>query len=528
MKKLALLLISIGFTATLHAADLKTVFNAAQKSDPTYQGAEATYKAAYATIGQARGALLPNLNLTGNWTHADPDTKTDANWGGTGGFNGSQPTNALGYSLTLSQPLFNWQAFAAYDEVKATVKEAAATYAAAEQNLITRVAAAYFAVLQAQEVLRYTEAQKAALARQLQVAKQRYEVGLDPVTSVYDAQAQYDSTSALYIANANSLANQKEALRQITGQLYPNYSHLKNDVPLLQPNPANIDDWTQRADQQNALLQAQRFAVLAAEKNIKVHSAQNLPVLALNGSYSSTKTTQTNYNASQTISGPSYGVGLTLPIYAGGQINSGTEQAQYQYEAALDLLEFTHRQTMANTRTAYLSVVAEISQIQADEQAVKSAAAALASNEAGYKVGTQTIVDVLTAQSNLYQAQMQYATDRYAYVNNILALKQAAGTLNANDIEEINSWLTDEPFTASKSTKTAAAIAPKKPIDAKKTVNRIKTEQHAAKTPHKKPVPHKTGTVHKPVTKHPAHKPAVKPAAPTNNNQTEANTDWNS
>ena len=513
MKKLCLVLISLGMGVTLaaHAADLKTAFTAAQQSDPTYQGAEANYKATAATLGQARGALLPNLSLTGSWTHADPEINQTNNWSGTPGdaSDSKQPTNALGYTLTLQQPLFNWQAFAAYDQIKATVKQAAATYAASAQDLISRVSNAYFAVLHAQEVLRYTDAQKAALYRQLQVAKQRYEVGLDPITSVYDAQSQYDSTVAMYIANENNLSNQKEALRQITGQLYPNLARLKDDFPLLTPDPANIDTWTQRADQQNALLQAQRFAVLAAEKNIKVKSAQNLPELNLNGTYGSTKTTETNYNASQTISGPTYGVGLTLPIYQGGQISSQTEQAQYQYQAAIDVMEFTHRQTVANTRTAYLSVVAEISQIQADQQAIKSAAAALASNEAGYKVGTQTIVDVLTAQTNLYQAQTQYAQDRYAYITNLLALKEAAGTLNADDVNQINAWLTDQPY---------KVTTPAKPVvvPAKKVVH------HPVK---KAPAHHAAKKV--PVHKHPAHKPAVKKSAPASTTES-TNTDWNS
>ncbi|MSP53926.1 MAG: hypothetical protein EXR81_06780, partial [Gammaproteobacteria bacterium] len=517
MKKLALLLCSIGFCYILsaNATDLKTAFTAAQQSDPTYQGAEATYKAAQVTLEYGRGKLLPNLELTGSWMHANSNQNTAAGYGGPTvvSANTTTPTNTLQYTLVLTQPLFNWQAIAGYDQIKATVKQAAATYAFSTQDLINRTATAYFNVLQAQEVLRYTEAQKAALNRQLQVAKQRYEVGLDPITSVYDAQASYDSTVALYIANENSLANQKEALRQITGQLYPNLARLKDDVPLLQPEPANIDAWTQRAEQQNANLQAQQFAVMAAEKNIKVQSAQNLPVLDLTGQYQSTNVTQTNVPASQTTSGPAYGANLTLPIYAGGKVKAQTEQAQYQYQAAVNLLEFTHRQTMANTRTAYLSVIAEISQIQADQQAIKSAAAALASNEAGYKVGTQTIADVLIAQSNLYKAQTQYATDRYAYVTYTIALKEAAGTLNANDVDQINAWLTDAPFTAPTPAKPKVVIAKKVTHPAKPIKKAI---LHPVKKPatHKAPV-HKT-PAHKAAVKHPAHpvkKPVVKQAA---------------
>lgn len=499
MKKLSLLLISLGlcFTSGIQATNLTHAYSAAQQSDPTYQGAEAAYKAQHATLGEARGALLPNLGLTGSWMHANTDVNTQANFNDpgspAGNTNVTTPANTLAYTLTLSQPLFNWEAFAAYDQIKATVKEAAATYAAATQDLISRVASAYFAVLQSQEVLRYTDAQKQALARQLDVAKQRYDVGLDPVTSVYDAQAQYDSTVAMYIANENDLANKKEALREITGSLYPNLARLKDDFPLLQPEPANIDQWTQLAEQQNTSLLAQRYAAEAAEKNVKVKSAQHLPTLSLDGTYSSSDKTLTNVHASQTVSGPAYGVGLTLPIYSGGSVDAQTEQAQYQYQGAIALLEFTHRQVMANTRIAYLSVLAEISQIEADRQAIKSATAALASNEAGYKVGTQTIVDVLNAQTALYLAQTNYAKDRYAYVLNTLALKEAAGTLNANDVIQINAWLTDAPWTVPAQAKTPVATHAKK------------VTHHAVKKP----------AVHKHVThKQPVKKPVVKKVAP--------------
>jgi outer membrane protein len=445
MKKLSLILASLGLLAfsNVHATDLVDVLHQAQATDPTYQGAKATYLQQEALVGVSLAPLLPNLSLTGTWNY---NNTNQSNYGTPGVASGSTVSKGhlLQAELSLSQNLFNWAAFQTYKVSQINVKGAAATYAAAAQNLMLRVASAYFAVLQAQEVLRYNEAQQTALSRQLQVAQQRYKVGLDPITSVYEARASYDSARASFIGAEASLATMKENLRQITNKLYPQLAQLKDNFPLISPNPTNIDAWAKVAEQQNLSLVAQRYVTEAAKLNIKVAFAAHLPTLMAMANYSYSN------NSIGTASGTTSDTGsftggavLTLPLYSGGGVNSQVNANQYAYEVAQAQLEYTRRLSVADARTSYLNVVAEVSQIQADREAVKSAKASLLSNEAGYKVGTQTIVDVLNAQSTLYSAEVQYTQDRFSYVNDILALKNAAGTLNENDITQINSWLTN-------------------------------------------------------------------------------------
>lgn len=493
MKKLNVLLITLGLASTAfvaQATDLVDVLTQAQQSDPTYQQAKANYLATEATIGQARAALLPNLGLTGTWGNTYTKQTTDADFAGTpllppttGSTTTSNNITGTGVTLNLTQNLFNWQAFQAYAQIKLNVKQAAAQYAAATQNLIMRTAQAYFAVLQQEDVLRYTLAQKTALKRQLEVAQQRYKVGLDPITSVYDAQAQYDSMSATYIATENELSNKGEELRQITGQLYSNLNTLKEDFPLVSPQPTNIDQWTQKSENQNLDLLAARYGMQAASENIKVQNAQHLPTLALTGSLSRTNQQNMDTTGAQLTDTSAYGLTLSVPLFAGGGVTAQVKQAQYQYQAAAAAMEAAHRQAVANTRKAYLGVVANISQIEADRQAIKSARAALASNQAGYQVGTQTILNVLTAQSTLYQAETTYAQDRFNYIINTLTLKSATGSLNANDIAQLNHWLVSPDALLAQKTaeaKVAPVVKPKKAI--KKSV----AKKPAKKTTHKK------------------------------------------
>ena len=395
-------------------------------------------------MGVSLAPLLPNLSLTGTWNY---NNTNQSNYGtpGVASGNTTGKGNLLEAELSLSQTLFNWADFQTFKMSQINVKGAAATYAAAAQNLMLRVATAYFNVLQAQEMLKSSEAQQTALSRQLQVAQQRYKVGLDAITDVYDARASYDSARASYIAAEASLATMKENLRQITNKLYPQLAQLKDDFPLISPDPANIDAWTKFAEQQNLALIAQRYVTEAAKLNVKVAFAAHLPSLMAMANYTYSNTSIGTTAGTRTNEGSfTGGAVLTVPLYSGGGVNAQVNANQYAYEAAQAQLEYTRRLTVANARISYLNVVAEVSQIQADREAVKSAKASLASNEAGYKVGTQTIVDVLNAQSTLYSAEVQYTTDRFSYVNDILDLKNAAGTLSEQDVAQINNWLTND------------------------------------------------------------------------------------
>jgi len=474
MKKLHTLLLTLGIMAIANqamAANLLEVFHQAQSADPVYQEAKATYLSARSQLGQTRSYLLPNLNLTGSWK----STVTDGAPGG----NAINPTvNGANVTLSLTQVLFDWSKFKAYSETKLTIKAAAATYAVAAEMLITRTANAYFTVLKDEDLLRFAAANKRQLYRSYQVADQRYKVGLDAIAAVYDAKASYDGAKATYIASENTLANDKEALREITGQLYPSLSRLKENFPLVNPQPENIDAWTKAAIEQNLSLLSARYTTQAAREDIKVKSGQHAPTLGLLANYDYVNMQPPGDNNPPTSRTEVAGVQLKVPLYAGGLYSAQTRTAEYDYQTAVAQMDSTYRSTVASVRNNYLSVIAGISKILADRQAIKSAKASLASYEAGYKVGTQTIVEVLQAQSTLYQNEQTYASDRFNYVIDTFNLKKAAGILSVNDLIEVNNWLTNKAFVDSNDI-------------SRKTIRRDRLARHRTAA-QKKPQVHRT------------------------------------
>ena len=482
MKKLTYGLFTLSLLGLAHyatAANLLEVFHQAQSADPTYAQAKANYLSARSQLAQSRSYLLPNLDLTGTWTSTQ--TNQDANVDIL-----NRTINGTNVMLALTQPLFDWRAIRGYQKVKLDVKSAAATYGVAAEDLITRTATAYFTVLKDQDLLRAADANKRQLYRSYQVAHQRYKVGLDAIAAAYDAKASYDGAKAAYIASENTLANDKEALRQITGQLYPSLSRLKENFPLVNPTPASIDDWSKAALQQNLQLLATRYATQAARAYIKVQSAQHLPTVGFTAGYNRI---DQNFPS---VADPGKGgtalperlattfIGLQgkLPLIHGGLYRAQTKTAEYDYQAAVANMENVHRATLASVRNSYLSVIAEISQIEADRQAIKSAKASLASYEAGYKVGTQTIVDVLQAQSRLYQNKQTYASDRFNYVINTFNLKEAAGILSVNDLRQVNSWLTVKPLVTAKPTSPRAVRSTSKTRRVSRSAKNNRSLQH--------------------------------------------------
>ncbi|HLB57997.1 MAG TPA: TolC family protein, partial [Gammaproteobacteria bacterium] len=291
---------------------------------------------------------------------------------------------------------------------------------------------------------------KAAYTKQLDQVTEQYKVGLKTITDVYTAEASFESSSANEIAAINQIAMDRENLRVITGVLYPHLSKLSENFPMISPNPSDIDAWVSTAKQQNWSIKAAQFAAEAARQNIKQQFAGNLPSLNVQGAYNIIYTrtsggdpTLGNVGSSQTHS-PSASLNLTVPLFEGGQVLAETNQAKYQYQAAEQQLEQTLRNTMNQARQSYLGIMAGISKIEADKKAIKSARSSYKGLEAGYHVGTQTLVNVLTQQQEVLQAELRYAMDRYAYVNHFLALKQAAGTLSPDDLAGINAWLLKE------------------------------------------------------------------------------------
>ena len=430
------------------AESLVQVYEQALTSDPQFKKAEADWLTAKQNIALAEtgtGApgtgLYPNIDVSAEGSRSYQDIQSgtlDAN----GYFDSS---NAL---VSLTQPIFNWATWKSISTARYSVKAATATYLAAAQDLMFRVSQAYFAVLNASDQLRYTLAQKKSVLQELITAQQEFKVGLIAITGVYDAQASYDAAIANEIKDRNNVADQLENLRAITGRSYPSLLGLRDQIPLLIPRPHNIDQWVRTADQQNYLIQSSLYTMLSAREKIKVTEAQRYPTLNLNASYSVVA-----QGYPPTLAGPNVGLentttktanaNLTLnfPIFQGGYVTAATHQDEYRYLSASDQLEFTHREVVKLTRQSYLGVQSGIIQIRADAQTIKSQKNKLEATQAGYSVGTRTMVDVLEAVTSLYQAQQTWAIDRYNYVLSIVTLKQQAGTLSPDDLAEINTWL---------------------------------------------------------------------------------------
>ena len=351
----------------------------------------------------------------------------------------------------MTQPIFDWAAWNTIEQADATVAQAEATYVAAQQSLILRTATAYFNVLNARDTLAADHAATAANSKQLEQAKEKYEVGMSAITDVENAQAAYDQSVANEISAQQQVTNAEESLRAITGQPVTDLLEPTPDMPLRSPDPASAQQWVDQALKQNPNLLAAQSAADAASAAIGIKRAGYMPTLDLVLSH--TKNTD---NQSGTLTGPSPSttpnpfaspsditgntalLQLSWPIFSGGGTWAQVSQAQRQYDAALDNVKLVNRQTEQSARTAYLGVLTGISQVQALKQSVKSNQTSMDATETGLQVGTRTIVDVLTARQNLLTAETGFSNARYTYLENVLQLKQAAGTLSENDIKQIN------------------------------------------------------------------------------------------
>ncbi len=421
------------------AENLEDVYQLAVKNDQAFQNATATRQATAEALPQAMATLFPQLSATANSTLTRQWTTNSSST-----TNGLVKYNSNGYTVTATLPLININDWYTVRQANSTVKRADATYADAAQSLILRTAQAYFNVLQAEDNLRNTRAQKDLLAKQLQQSKARYEVGVDALTSVYNAQSAYDSAAAQEISNENTLYTAYQNLAVITGQPIDHLSRLIDNLPLQQPNPTDISAWQKAAENHNFSLLSYRYAAQAAREGVALNQANHLPTLSATGSYAYTNENPNVVNVNgenQTVS--TAGFQVSVPLFAGGQVMSQTRQAQDQLVQAETTLELQHRQILAQTYQTYTSILAGIKKIEADRAAIRSANSALQSNQASYQAGTMTIVDVLQAVNNLYAAQQTFTADQYAYLTNTFTLKQLAGNLTNLDVSAINRWLTN-------------------------------------------------------------------------------------
>ena len=443
--------------ATAHAENLMDAYRQALQSDPVLKQAEAQQRIGNAGADISRAPLLPQINgnVSFNDSHGtqgpallqNPDgTYRIANSVGTGGRSRSQ-------SVALNQVLFDLGQFEIWRASKASARSTEAQYVAAQQNLILRVAQAYFIVLTDEDQLKYARSNAASLKKQLDQAQAKYDVGFAAITDVADAKSAYDTAASQVIAAENLVFNDRQALEQITGQKTGTLEILTENLPLNPPEPNNMGDWVTTALASNPTLQAQRDLLESAQHDVTAAHAGHLPTLNASVDYShdaswggissnlrNTSGLPSNLTDSRS-SGTTIGLVLTVPLFQGGGIIARERQAIAQRDQAGDVLQQDRRTTVSNTRNAFNAITAGLSSVEATKAAVESAKTALDATKAGYDIGTQTIVNLLIAQSTYFQALGAYSQARHALVINQLNLKYAAGTLSVKDLEAVNALL---------------------------------------------------------------------------------------
>jgi len=414
------------------AADLQQLYEQASQHDPQILAARANRDAGKEAEPLARANLLPNVSASGNLNYTNQDIKKSLSVTGEDDFS----SNSL--ALNVTQPLFRRDRTVALEQAREQVKQADANYLFAEQDLMVRLAQAYFGVLSAEENLTFAEAEKKAIERQLDQAKERFEVGLVAITDVHEAQARYDQSNANVISARNDVDNTLEVLREIVPDAPSALDDLKEDLPLVGPEPRVIDSWAQTAQENNPQIASARFNTEIARKSIEVQRSGHYPSLDLVGSLTRARSNATTGTDADT---GAIGLQLAVPIYSGGGVTSATRQARFQFEAAQEELDQTRRGVARQVRDAYRGIETSISRVGALNATVRSAMSALEATEAGFEAGTRTLVDVLNSQSALFLARRDFAQARYDYVVNTLRLLQAAGTLSDEDIVRVNGWL---------------------------------------------------------------------------------------
>ena len=432
-----LLLVAMHAGVVNAATTLVEMFDISLEADPEYQSAVAANLAAQELSPQARSFLLPNLSGGGEARHNYADVRRSV------GATGSTDWGTQRADISLTQPVYHHDLWIALEQASLRTKQANAEFAFARQELMLRVAGRYFDVLRAHDQLAFAQAALEAFGQQLKQAQQRFEVGLIAITDVEEAQAGFDLATADIIAAGNDLDNAREALREVVGQYIIDLAILGEVIPLVRPEPADINQWTETALRQNLQIMAARHASANAREEIDRISAGHYPTLDLVGRaqyFNSDGGIGSIATNNQTVDGQ-VGLQLIVPIYEGGLVVSQTRQSRHLYQQSLDDLERQRRAVQRQSRAAYLNLESDIARVKALTQAVKSTVSAKEAIDAGFQVGTRTSVDVLNAERRVFEARRDLAFSRYDYIINRLTLKQAAGTLSEADIEQVNSWL---------------------------------------------------------------------------------------
>jgi outer membrane protein len=432
-KSIALLVFCAANAPVINAQNLVEAYQLAFKNDHQLKASYYTQFAVAETKNQSIAQMLPTLSLSGKGSFNRLDNSAS-------NFQGSGVQNYwdYGFTLNLSQPIFHWDHWIQLDQSDNRTAQAEAEYESDHQDLIALTTETYFDILSAQDSLTFAIAEQRAIARQLEQAKQRYDVGLVAITDVLEAQAAFDEARADQIQAENELYDRKEALLEIIGDADVNLAKLSKPINFTPPKPNDIKEWERNAETRNLKIIASLNKAEIIRKDVSIQNAGHMPTLDAVASYGMQSTT-----SSFSLKGDTQNVGLQLnvPLFQGGLVTSKTQQSQFNLQAAKEELLGTKRKVKRQVRDAFRDVTSSISRVYALKAAVASAESALEATEAGFSVGTRTMVDVLAEQRNLYRSKRDHSRSLYDYLINGVKLKQATSSLTEKDLALIDQYL---------------------------------------------------------------------------------------
>ncbi len=437
----------------VQAVSLSEVYDSAVNNDPQLGAATALYKSRGEVVNQAMAGILPFVSVGGSTSDnrrriplplteidSDPGSPT---FGQLTTVPGTRPTdrfNSHSWQAVLSQPVFRLDRWYQFQQSKNIEAQALAQFAADQQDLIVRVTDSYLDILQSQDGLSASNAERDAVGRQLEQVQQRFDVGLVAITDVLESTAAFDSSTVNVIEAEGAQSSSFEPLLRLTGERVESVLGLSGDFPVRPPEPANEEDWVQIALQQNYSLIASREAVRAAERQIMIAKSGHLPTIDAQVSWSHSVSGGGGFFGSKTDN-RALALQVNVPLYSGGSTRSIVKQSGYQLEEAQQNFDLTQRTVVENTRILFIAIITDVARVRARLRGIESSQSALDATQTGYEVGTRNIVDVLLAQQRLYQSQFQYDSARYQYVKDTFRLKQVVGSLSPDDIYELNKFI---------------------------------------------------------------------------------------
>ena len=421
-------------STTAHAESIYEVYKLAKQHDPGLRAAAATYRAENESVTVTKGNLYPNISFSGNLGYSKIDGPSS---------DYSNQSNSV--SLDLNYPIYSPALGYAVDAVELSYESAGISFDNTEEDLALTTLTEYFNLLIAQSTLQTTQALVKSTASQLDRAKKQYEVGLASITDLQDAQAEYDSVRVTELSARSDVSYAQKALYQRTGREIQNIPQLSKDYPIhLDPN-MTVDSLIEKAHRDNKELRILNLSVASAENNINIQKANGrTPTVSITGSLSRADDNYNDAPASMqdgATNTSSIGLGVSIPLYQGGAINASVRQAVAEAESATEQRASSLQSIELNIRSLYLDLQTAVAQIEAQQQLIRSRASALEATTAGYDVGTRNLVELLDAQSNLYDAQNTYEQYRYNFVVKKLSLLEATGDLTEDKIKELDKWL---------------------------------------------------------------------------------------